>query len=152
MKPIPVKKYDLDGNLLAIYNGLREAARNNGLKTRTLADHVVSHTPLGGYLWDAPSHQQPKAERSRMERERKKEALRAKKAIDSRQDMERLQMLIEEPLRGKIVRIMQQALDRGGLPRYAFAFWYTHQYEIDIASDDITWALGYPSRHDSGRD
>lgn len=143
MKPIPVSKYDLQGNLLATYNGLREAARDNGLKPRTLADHVVSGKPLSGWLWRGPCQMQSKAERSRKDRERKLRRIREALAIDPYRDMENLLSLLREPEKAILGHRMQKAIDDGGSPRMEFARWYIHQYEIDIASDDIVAALGY---------
>ena len=86
---------------------------------------------------------QSKAERSRKDRERKLRRIREALAIDPYRDMENLLSLLREPEKAILGHRMQKAIDDGGSPRMEFARWYIHQYEIDIASDDIVAALGY---------
>lgn len=143
MKALPIEQYDLQGNLLATYNGLREVERLTGIKAGTCADHITSGKPLAGCLWKGDCHRQTKAQRNARDKRRAEIRLREAQSIKPYEDKENLLSLLHEPYRAILGHRMQKAIENGGSPRMEFAKWYTHQYEIDIASDTIVAALGY---------
>lgn len=144
MNALPLTQYDLQGNLIATYNSLREAERMTGLKAVTIADHCASGKPLDGYMWQAPCHRQTKAEKYRSAKRRAE--MRRREALETNhyRDMENLLSLLHEPEKAIVGHLMQQALVEGGSPRRAFANWYCSQSEIIIDSDAIVDAL-YPN-------